>query len=178
MVELLTGEKKRKGTVKIDSDNAKKQMDIFAVRQMPDGEIKRCIVVELKHPKVNLSMKELNQVKTYMETIIEEPNFKANNIEWEFYLIGNRYNDSIKREIANARSHGEKSLVYYVDHCKIYVKTWREIFTEFEINYDFLYSRLQLQQEQIIADAGKTKNEILEQESISSAKMPEEVILD
>lgn len=175
---LLTGEKKRKGTVKIDSDNAKKQMDIFAVRQMPDGEIKRCIVVELKHPKVMLSMKELSQVKTYMETILKEPNFKANNIEWEFYLIGNRYNDFIKREIANARSHGEKSLVYYVDNCKIYVKTWREIFTEFEINYDFLYSRLQLQQEQIIADAGKTREEILEQESISSAKMPQEVILD
>lgn len=156
---LLTGEKKRKGDVKIDSENAKKQMDIFAVRQMPDGEIKRCIVVELKHPKVTLSMNELDQVKTYMGTIIEEPEFKANNIEWEFYLIGNKYNASISREIANGRSHGEKSLVYYVDNCKIYIKTWREIFTEFEINYDFLYSRLQLQQEKIISDTGKTREE-------------------
>ena len=34
-------------------------------------------------------MKELNQVKKYMATIIEEPNFKADNIEWEFpYLHG------------------------------------------------------------------------------------------
>ena len=85
-------------------------MDIFAVRQMPDGEIKKCIVAELKHLKVVLSMKELNQVKTYMETILEEPEFKADNIEWEFFLIGSQYNHFISREIENARSHGEKSL--------------------------------------------------------------------
>ena len=175
---LLTGERRKKGTVKIDSDNAKKQMDIFAVRQMPDGDIKRCIVVELKHPKLNLSMKELNQVKKYMATIIEEPNFKADNIEWEFYLIGNKYNNDIKREILNAKSHGERSLVYYVDNCKIYVKTWREIFTDFEINYDFLYSKLQLEQERIIASTGKTREEILQQENASSSKMPQEVVLD
>ena len=40
-------------------------------------------------------MKELNQVKKYMATIIEEPNFKADNIEWEFYLIGNKYNNDL-----------------------------------------------------------------------------------
>ena len=175
---LLTGEKKKKGTVKIDSDNAKKQMDIFAIRQMPDGDIKRCIVVELKHPKINLAMKELNQVKKYMATILEEPNFKANNIEWEFYLIGNKYNNDIKREILNAKSHGEKSLVYYVDNCKIYVKTWTEIFTDFEINYDFLYDKLQLEQKRIIASTGRTREEILQQENKSSSKMPQEITLD
>ncbi len=174
---LLTGEKKKKGSVKINSENAKKQMDIFAVRQMPDGEIKKCIVVELKHPDITLSMKELNQVKTYLATIVEEPEFKAPNIEWEFYLIGNTYNDYIKREIENGKMHGERALVYSVDNCKIYVKTWREIFTEFEINYDFLYSKLQLQQEQIIASTGRTRQEILAQESASSAKMPQEIVL-
>lgn len=175
---LLTGEKKKKGTVKINSEHAKKQMDIFAVRQMPDGEIKKCIVVELKHPNITLSMKELEQVKKYLATIVKEPEFKAPNIEWEFYLIGNTYNDYIEREIKNGKMHGERSLVYAVDNCKIYVKTWSEIFTEFEINYDFLYSRLQLQQEQIIANTGKTRQEILEQESKSSAKMPQEIALE
>ena len=175
---LLTGEKKKKGTVKMDSVNSRKQMDIFAVRQMPDGEIKKCIVAELKHLKVVLSMKELNQVKTYMETILEEPEFKADNIEWEFFLIGSKYNHFISREIENARSHGEKSLVYNVGNCKIYVKTWREIFTEFEINYDFLYSRLQLQHKQIIEQTGKTRESILEQERTSLARMPQEIQMD
>lgn len=173
---LLTGEKKKKGTVKINSENAKKQMDIFAVRQMPDGEIKKCIVVELKHPKITLSMKELDQVKKYLATVVQEPQFKASNIEWEFYLIGNTYNDYIEREIKNGKMHGERSLVYAVDNCKIYVKTWSEIFTEFEINYDFLYDRLQLQQEQIISSTGKTRQEILTQEFSSSAKMPSELL--
>jgi len=58
------------------------------------------------------------------------------------------------------------------------VKTWREIFTDFEINYDFLYSKLQLEQERIIASTGKTREEILQQENASSSKMPQEVVLD
>lgn len=175
---MLSGEKKKKGSVKINSENSKKQMDIFAVRQMKTGEIKKCIVVELKHPIIILSMKELDQVKTYLNTIIEESEFKADNIQWEFYLVGNNYNDYIKREIINGKSHGEKSLGYFVENCKIYVKTWREIFTEFEINHDFLYKELELQQKRILEDTGNTREEILYQESNSLARMPRELILN
>ena len=68
-----------KGTIKMDSPDRKKQMDIFAVRQMPDGEIKKCIVVELKRPSVVLGMEELNQIKKYFKTIRSDSRFNATN---------------------------------------------------------------------------------------------------
>jgi hypothetical protein len=73
----------------MDSDNAKKQMDIFAVQQLKSGKIKKSIIVELKHPKITLTSKEFNQIKTYMNTIRGEERFNSPNIEWEFYLVGN-----------------------------------------------------------------------------------------
>jgi hypothetical protein len=174
-VWILRGEKNAKGSMKINSENVKKQMDIFAVQQMKNGKFKKSVIIELKHPRINLSMKELTQVKTYMATICEEERFNAPNIEWEFYLVGNEYNKDIKREIQNAKDHGESSLVYKVDNYKIYVKTWCEVFTEFEINYEFLMEKLELEQKKLIENAGNSKEEILRQEEKSTARMPEEI---
>ena len=174
---VLQGEKKPKGSIKVDSEDAKRQMDIFAVRQMKEGQIKKSIIIELKHPNIRLSQKELTQVKKYMSTIKGEDRFNQPNIEWEFYLIGNKYNKDIQDEIENAKSHGERSLVYKVDNYKIYVKTWSELFTDFEINYEFLMEKLKLEQEKLIESTGKTKEEILLQEEKSTAKMPKEIVV-
>jgi hypothetical protein len=52
------------------------------------------VVVELKHPRVNLGSKELEQVKRYMGVILEQDEFNAPNMSWEFYLIGNGFDTS------------------------------------------------------------------------------------
>ena len=61
---------------------------------------------------------------TWEEYILEQDEFNASNVTWEFYLIGNDFDKSkyIEREIQSAKSHGEKSLVQVVDNYKIYVK--------------------------------------------------------
>lgn len=174
---ILHGEKKIKGSVKIDSENAKKQMDIFAVQQMKSGKIKKSIIVELKHPRLTLSAKEFNQVKKYMSTIREEERFNAPNIEWEFYLVGNEYNKDILGEIENAKVHGETSLAYKANNYKIYIKTWCEVFTEFEINYEFLMEKLEIEQKKLVSSTGKSKEEILKQEEISTAILPAEIAI-
>lgn len=174
---ILKGEKNPKGSVRINSDDAKKQMDIFTVQQMKNGNIKKGVIVELKHPQVVLAAKELAQVKKYMGVICEEERFNAPNIQWEFYLVGNEYNKEIKREIENLKGNGEQSLVYNVDNYKIYVKTWSEVFTDFEINHEFLMEKLELEQNKIIECTGKTKEDILGQEDKSKAKMPSEVVV-
>ena len=96
--------------------------------------------------------------------------FNAPNIEWKFYLVGNSYNNQIENEIKNLKYHGEKSLVYSVDNFKIYVKTWSEIFTEFELNHDFLLDKLQIEQKKIIDSRGKTKEEIIAAQENNSAR--------
>ena len=153
-------------------------MDIFAVRQSKQGDIKKCIVVELKRPSVTLGSKELTQVKTYFKTIQSEDRFNADNIEWEFYLVGNNINADIENEYENASSYGEKYLVFKVKKCKIYVKRWSDIITEFEINNSFLLDKLKLQQNAIAEHKNKTAKEIVEEQANLSSAMPSEIKMD
>ena len=141
--------------VSIDHPDKNKEMDIFMVRQMVNPDQINCVVVELKRPTVSLGEKQLRQVKTYMDVVLKQSEFNASNNKWEFYLVGNRFDGTgyIEREIRNAQHHGERSLVYNVDNYKIYVKTWSEVFTEFEIRHRFLLNKLEVDQTKIHAPA-------------------------
>ena len=69
--------------------------------------------------------------------------------------------------------------IYYnlLSNFKIYVKTWSEIFTEFELNHDFLLDKLQIEQKKIIDSRGKTKEEIIAAQENNSARAPEELVM-
>jgi hypothetical protein len=151
-----------------------KQMDIFAVRQDLAHSTFNNIVVELKHPSIVLGEKQLSQVKKYMEVILSIDDFNASNMTWEFYLVGNRFNSYIEREILNNRQHGEPSLVFHVDNYKIYVKTWSEIFADFEMRYSHLNKVLNLQREKLQTKY-RSADEVIENQSHNAAKMPPEM---
>lgn len=176
-IYILHGDTYTKEEINIDDPDRRKQMDIFAVRQMKNGDVKSSIIIELKHPKITLGYKELEQVKRYKDVILKEARFNAPSIEWKFYLVGNKYNNQIENEIRNLKHNGEKSLVYSVDNFKIYVKTWSEIFTEFELNYDFLFDKLQVEQKKIIDSRGKTKEEIVAAQDNNTARAAEELVV-
>jgi len=95
---------------------------------------------------------------------------------WKFFLVGNKYNDYIRREMENSRSHGERSLVYSVDKCKIYVMTWSEVLSNFQIRYNYLYQKLNLQKEKLQKEFSSV-NEVMDDIKHSAAKMPEEITL-
>ena len=161
----------KKGEIKINDENKNKQMDIFAIQQIPNGNIKKCIVVELKRPSKILTSSELSQIKTYFNTIIKEDRFNAGNIEWEFILVGNDYNYEIENEIKNASNHGLPSLVYMVNNCKIYVKKWSEIFTDLRLNMNFLSDKLKLDNTKLEDRGDLTSTEIVLSQDINTAKM-------
>lgn len=160
----------------IDHPDKHKQMDIFAVRRDIGHDTIDNIVVELKHPDIGLGETQLSQVKKYMSVILKVDQFNASNMTWKFYLVGNKYNDYIRREMENSRSHGERSLVYSVDKCKIYVMTWSEVFSSFEMRYNYLYEKLNLQKEKLQKEFASV-NEVMDDIKHSTAKMPEEMTL-
>lgn len=161
-----------KGSVIINDEDKYKQMDIFAIQSLPSGDVKKCIVVELKRPSVILGRKELNQLKDYFDVIKNDDRFNASNITWEFYLMGNRYNNEIESEIESAKNHGEKSLVYKVGNCKIYVKTWSELFTDLELNFNYLQEKLKVDYSKLTDNRELTSNEIIISQEINSAIRP------
>jgi hypothetical protein len=138
--------------VKINHPDKQKEMDIFMVRQLisnTDRELNN-VIVELKRPDLRLGEKELSQVKNYLSVVLSQDEFNAKNMSWEFYLVGNKTNSFIDGEIKNAKTHGEKSLVYLVDNYKIFVKTWSDVFTDFELRHNFLLDKLKIERDKLI----------------------------
>lgn len=172
-IYLLRGEKKH---VQIEHADKNKEMDIFMVRQDMQNDVINNVVVELKHPRVKLGSEQMEQVKTYMGVITNEPLFNAPNMTWQFHLVGNAFDSSgyIARELKNAKHHGENSLVFSVDNYKIYIKKWSEIFTDFELRHQFLYKKLELERESLIA-ADLDKAEIAESSNLNSARQEPEI---
>lgn len=174
-VNILTGEGIKR---KINHVHKNKEMDIFAVRQDISSSGYNNIVVELKHPNIHLGEKELSQVKKYMSVILSQPEFNANNMHWEFYLVGNEFGESnfIENEIKSNQSHGEKSLVFKVDRYKIYVKKWSEVFAEFEMKHKYLNDKLELERGKII-EKNLTANSIISNIDGNTAIQPSELIV-
>ena len=70
-------------------------------------------------------------------------------MHWEYYLIGNEYDDTIKSYIRNASNHGEKhkGLTMYDPELrfKIYVRKWSDIIqVENAHRLKYLKDRLQI----------------------------------
>lgn len=146
---ILHGEE---NPVTVDHPDKRKQMDIFAVRWKPNTTTIDNIVVELKHPSIKMGEKELGQVKRYMRTILDIPQFNGKDMNWEFYLVGTDYDRYIEGEIQNTKQHGEKHLAYCVDGYKVYVLKWSDVWTAIELRHQFLLDKLQLRREELLTD--------------------------
>lgn len=154
----LTGEK-------IEHADKQKEIDILLIRQdRHHGKIHN-VVLELKHPKKPLGRKFAQQVQNYFEVIASDPRFNAPNMEWSYYLIGNKFDNTghIENLLENAKPHAEPSLIYKVKNHKIYVKLWSELITDIEIRHQFLNDRLKIQRDMISVEEGsaKTADEVI-----------------
>jgi len=144
---------------KIKSPNKDGEMDIFACRRNVGNNSIQNIVVELKHPKKKLGKLEINQVDTYMEVILKQPDFTAANTSWNFILVGRSFDTSgaIDRGYENARLHGERYLINAFGSTKVYVMQWSDVFAEFECRHKFLLEKLELDKAKIMEEMKKNK---------------------
>ncbi|WP_417909679.1 ATP-binding protein [Candidatus Electronema sp. PJ] len=165
---------------KIDHPDKLKEMDIFACRQNQLTDSIENIVVELKHPLKNIGEKEYSQVLKYINVIEDQPEFNGSNMEWRFYLVGRKFDTKnyIKRHIETNKMHGEKGLVLFQDsgRIKFLVKTWSEIFTEFEIRHNFINDKLKLERNALFAE-GKTADELVVAAISNSSVSKKEITL-
>lgn len=150
--------------VEIDHPHRLKEMDIFACRQNTLLDRIENIVVELKHPQINLGNSQYSQVYNYLELIQKQPEFNAPNMSWEFYLIGNKFDSTnfIQNQIITNKPHGTRSLIMHLEEgrIKVYAKTWSEIFADFEIKYNYLNEKLKLEREYLITQVNSPEKAI------------------
>ena len=168
-VYILRGEKK---DISLDHPHKRKQMDIFAVRWLHNTDTIDNIVLELKHPSITLGEEHLAQVKRYMSTILDIPQFNAGNMHWEFYLVGKDYDKYIEREIENCKPNGERYLAYKINHYKVYVLKWSEVWTNIELRHKFLLDKLQLRREALLTDKNSANDILMSLPQNTAAAVP------
>jgi hypothetical protein len=166
-VYLLRGEDEPR---KIDRPDKEKEMDIFAVRWLKQTNRINNVVVELKHPRIELGKKEFDQVRKYMDVILNVDEFNAKNMDWQFFLVGNKYDDYIESELDNAKAHGEEHPAFKRKNYKIYVLSWSEVFTSFELRHDFLLDKLKLERA-VLASSEESADDIIAKGHSNTARL-------
>ncbi|MFI3293574.1 MAG: hypothetical protein SNI70_08655 [Rikenellaceae bacterium] len=127
------------------------EVDLFLTKSEAVGEsIQYNTIVEIKRASKKLGKKEYDQVEGYMEKIVSESLCNGENQYWEFYLIGQDYDEHLKNKIDNAKNHGEKprGLCYSIKDgkVKIYVRKWSDILVaEWGCKMKYLKEKLQIQ---------------------------------
>lgn len=156
--------------LKSDSEiegQSKKELDLFLTKTDTTNWITRNIIVELKRASIKLKLnKEYRQIEEYKNIILKENICKWNNQYWEFYLIGNDYDEGIQEYIENAKNHWEEYrwLAYSVNdwRVKIYVRKWADILmVEWEGKLKFLKEKLQIQIKNNWEDVDDVVNKII-----------------
>ena len=142
---------------------SRKELDIFLVKEETTDNRIDSVIIEIKRPSVTLKKKELDQIKDYMSTVLKEPACIGEKMHWVFYLIGNDFDDYIKKEIKNASQRGEEStgLAFYDEdnRAKLYVKKWADIINvEQKSKYKFLQEKLSIKRENL---EGKSIDDIV-----------------
>ncbi|MBD8836855.1 ATP-binding protein [Paenibacillus sp. CFBP 13594] len=165
---------------KIDHPDKLREMDIFMVRVEKQVERISNIVVELKHPSISLGKKQYDQVINYLQVILNQQEFNSSQMQWEFLLVGNKFDQTgyIEQLLENAANHGERSkgLVFKTGKFKVYIKTWADIFTEFEIRHKYLDDKLQLERAKL-NDRLDQVGQIIEIQDENTAIMPDQYVI-
>lgn len=154
---ILRWEKLNKKDVVIKDENKNKEMDIFMCKidrqsDLENSKVKN-VVVELKHPNKNLWQNEFSQVLTYMSTLLKEDRFNWKWYEWRFFLIWNKYDNTIK-SLLNSWKIYWKDVIHYdtENNYKIFCKTWSDIIEENKTKLNFIKKQLDFKELLILKD--------------------------
>ncbi len=141
--------------VYIENEHKNKELDIFMCRQDRRWWNVKNIVIELKHPKISLWRKEVDQVKNYLNVITKEPRFNWSNYDWKFFLVWDKFDTSgeINQLIESHQNWGEKDrwLIHKVptNNVSVYCRKWSDIIEENRTRLEYLRQQLETTYESI-----------------------------
>jgi hypothetical protein len=124
-----------------------KEMDLFlAGKEYRDGGPHN-LVIEIKNPTTikKLTNKEYGQIEKYMDVILKQDCFNDNREQWDFYLIGQDYDDIVARKVAKK----ETGLCSEGENYKLYVKKWSQIINDIERRHKYLLEKLKTERQEL-----------------------------
>lgn len=141
-----------------------KEMDLFlAGTDFRNGKPHN-VVVEIKNPSTikQLKSEQLTQLERYMDVILKQDCFNDANEYWTFMLIGQDYDDIVRRRVTNKYT----GLILEGDNFSLYVKKWSEITNEVERRLKYLLDKLKVERAKL--SSSNTLNDVM-QEIVSNS---------
>lgn len=117
------------------------------------------LVIELKRPKLELSMKEVEQITDYAFAVADNPRFPKEKTKWTFLLIGSTIHKNAKRRL---REHENEFGLYISEqNISVWIKDWGQIINEAYSRHKYLEESLKL----AVTDNTEGMNYLLEKYS-------------
>ena len=130
-------------------EEANRRMDIFLchsrkVENTFGNFLEENIIVELKAPKVPLSVKALRQIDDYRRYILRQPQFASIQRRWKFIAVCKEVDLEVKSRYKTFEDKGKPGLVDIVDNFEVYALCWDDIFKSFDLRNSFILDKLRL----------------------------------
>jgi len=124
---------------------SKRQVDLFICGIMPEGRLKKNLIVEIKKPNSFLKKENYRQIEDYKDIINNDSNLNsAHRKQWDFILMYKEiskdhvknFNDIIKDETTGLAHDNHKNM-------RIFVIKWADLLDEVEFRLKFLNDSLE-----------------------------------
>ncbi len=149
----------------IEHPDKYKEMDLFlAGKEFRDGGPHN-LIIEIKNPTTvkKLTNKEYGQIEKYIDVIMKQDCFNDNREHWNFYLIGQDYDDIVERKITKK----DTGLCIDDSNCKLYVKKWSQIVNDIELRHKYLLEKLKIERQEL--STAQTLDEVMLEMANNSA---------
>jgi hypothetical protein len=125
------------------SGSTRRRVDLMFSRTTNGPRGRRHLVVELKRPSHVLGQQDLTQITGYALALTADPAYRADEVEWEFWLVGDEYDDYVYRmshldQFPEGVSHRSGGVT-------IYVRRWAEVLEENRQRLHFYRNRLEFE---------------------------------
>lgn len=117
--------------------------DIFIYQKYPDNiDPNRCknLIIEIKRPSNVANKKEIDQIESYANAVMNEALFQSDSISWEFILITTEYHKDIMHKV-NQRDRA-KGVIEVGERHIIRVAQWSDILQACDGRLQFLKQNL------------------------------------
>ncbi len=162
-LNILYGASTPAGTLLPDEEE-NRRMDIFLcnsrkVENSYGDFLEENIVLELKAPKVPLSIKVIRQIEDYMRFIRRQPQFSSIRRRWKFIAVCKEVDDDVKDLYKAFEDKGKPGLVHIVDDFEVYALCWDDVFKSFELRHSFILDKLKFDKTELAKElAAQDKN--------------------
>lgn len=124
------------------------RLDLLLSAAATEHDRNRHLVVELKAPRVVVTAKELQQIKSYAKAVAADARFADSGTVWDFWLVTAEMDDEVKGDARQKdRPRGlawePDDKLFPATTVRVWVKTWGELLEEGRRRLEYFRASLQ-----------------------------------